>query len=106
MKCPAHALRPRLHVLDGGPFANPVEAVAIMAKYQKELSPAVIEGETRLVGELAEVKGKPLGSIDPKSIGSSLVASCPWLAPPAAENRRCCVWSPDWKCRTKAPCGV
>jgi NitT/TauT family transport system substrate-binding protein len=53
-------------------FANPAEAAAIMAKYQKELSPAVIEGETKLVGELAEVKGKPLGSIDPKSIAGTV----------------------------------
>jgi NitT/TauT family transport system substrate-binding protein len=49
-------------------FANPAEAAAIMAKYQKELAPAVIEGETRLVGELAEVKGQKLGVIEPKSI--------------------------------------
>jgi NitT/TauT family transport system substrate-binding protein len=53
-------------------FANPVEAAAIMAKYQKELSPAVIEGETRLVSELADVKGKPLGSIDPKNIAGTV----------------------------------
>jgi NitT/TauT family transport system substrate-binding protein len=53
-------------------FANPAEAAAIMAKYQKELTPAVIEGETRLVGELAEVKGKPLGAIDPQSIASTV----------------------------------
>jgi NitT/TauT family transport system substrate-binding protein len=53
-------------------FANPAEAAAIMAKYQKELTPAVIEGETRLVGELAEVKGKPLGLIDPKSIAGTV----------------------------------
>jgi NitT/TauT family transport system substrate-binding protein len=53
-------------------FASPAEAAAIMARYQKELSPAVIEGETRLVGELAEVKGKPLGSIDPKSIAGTV----------------------------------
>jgi NitT/TauT family transport system substrate-binding protein len=53
-------------------FANPAEAAAIMAKYQKELTPAVIEGETRLVGELAEVKGKPLGFIDPKSIAGTV----------------------------------
>jgi NitT/TauT family transport system substrate-binding protein len=53
-------------------FANPAEAAAIMAKYQKELTPAVIEGETRLVGELAEVKGKPLGVIDPQSIASTV----------------------------------
>lgn len=49
-------------------FANPAEAAAIMAKYQKELAPAVIEGETKLVGELAEVKGQKLGFIEPKSI--------------------------------------
>lgn len=49
-------------------FANPAEAATIMAKYQKELAPAVIEGETRLVGELAEVKGQAMGHIDPNSI--------------------------------------
>ncbi len=53
-------------------FANPAEAAAIMAKHQKELSPAVIEGETRLVNELAEVKGKPLGHIDPTSIAGTV----------------------------------
>jgi len=53
-------------------FANPADAATIMAKYQKELSPAVIEGETRLVSELAEVKGKPLGTIDPKSIAGTI----------------------------------
>jgi NitT/TauT family transport system substrate-binding protein len=53
-------------------FANPADAAAIMAKYQKELSPAVIEGETKLVSELAEVKGKPLGTIDPKSIAGTI----------------------------------
>ena len=53
-------------------FANPAEAAVIMAKYQKELSPAVIEGETRLVSELAEVKGKPLGHIDPTSIAGTV----------------------------------
>ena len=52
-------------------FANPAEAATIMAKYQKELQPAVIEGETRLVKELAEVKGS-LGHIDPKSIASTI----------------------------------
>ena len=53
-------------------FANPADAATIMAKYQKELSPAVIEGETRLVSELAEVKGKPLGHIDPTSIAGTV----------------------------------
>jgi NitT/TauT family transport system substrate-binding protein len=53
-------------------FANPAEAAAIMAKYQKELTPAVIEGETTLVGELAEVKGQKLGFIEPKSIAGTV----------------------------------
>ncbi len=53
-------------------FANPAEAAAIMAKYQKELAPDVIEGETRLVAELAEVKGEPIGSIDPKRVASTV----------------------------------
>ncbi len=53
-------------------FANPAEAAAIMAKYQKELAPAIIEGETKLVGELATVPGQPLGSINPKSIAGTV----------------------------------
>ena len=43
-----------------------------MAKYQKELAPAIIEGETKLVGELATVPGQPLGSIDAKSIAGTV----------------------------------
>lgn len=53
-------------------FANPAEAAEIMAKSQKELTPAVIAGETALVRELAEVKGQPLGFIDPKSIAGTV----------------------------------
>jgi NitT/TauT family transport system substrate-binding protein len=53
-------------------FANPVEAAEIMAKYQKELAPAVIEGETRLVGELAEVNNQPLGKIDTASVAATV----------------------------------
>jgi NitT/TauT family transport system substrate-binding protein len=53
-------------------FANPADAAAIMAKYQRELAPAVIEVETRLVAELAEVKDNPLGFIDPRSIDSTI----------------------------------
>ncbi|CAN5286621.1 ABC transporter substrate-binding protein [soil metagenome] len=53
-------------------FANPAEAAEIMAKYQKELSPAVIEGETKLVKALAEVKGQSLGHIDPRSIAGTV----------------------------------
>lgn len=53
-------------------FANPAEAAAIMAKYQKELLPDVIAGETKLVAELAEVKDKPLGQIDATSIAGTV----------------------------------
>jgi len=53
-------------------FANPAEAGEIMAKYHKELAPAVIAGETRLVGELAEVKGQPMGTLDPKAVASTV----------------------------------
>ena len=52
-------------------FADPAEAATIMAKYEKSLSPAVIEGETKLVKELAEVKGS-LGHIEPKSIANTV----------------------------------
>jgi NitT/TauT family transport system substrate-binding protein len=45
-------------------FANPKEAGIIMHKYQKQLSPDVIEGETRLVEQLATIKGRPMGKID------------------------------------------
>ncbi|MCX8997016.1 ABC transporter substrate-binding protein [Rhizobiaceae bacterium BDR2-2] len=49
-------------------FADPAEAAEIMHKYQKQIEPAVIEGETRLVGELATVEGQPLGKIDPARV--------------------------------------
>jgi NitT/TauT family transport system substrate-binding protein len=53
-------------------FVNPAEAAAIMAKYQKELAPAVIEGETKLVAELAQVKDRPLGRIDAASVAGTV----------------------------------
>ncbi|WP_246547507.1 ABC transporter substrate-binding protein [Ancylobacter defluvii] len=46
-------------------FATPAEAAAIMHRYQKQIDPAVIEGEIKLVKELATVPGQPLGRIDP-----------------------------------------
>ncbi|QIB34244.1 ABC transporter substrate-binding protein [Ancylobacter pratisalsi] len=49
-------------------FADPAEAAAIMHGYQKQIDPAVIEGETRLVKELATVPGQPLGKIDPARV--------------------------------------
>lgn len=49
-------------------FANPAEAAEIMHKYQKQIDPAVIEGETKLVKDLAVVDGQPLGKIDPARV--------------------------------------
>lgn len=49
-------------------FADPVEAGAIMNKYHKQIDPAVIEGETRMVKDLASVPGVPLGKIDPARV--------------------------------------
>jgi NitT/TauT family transport system substrate-binding protein len=45
-------------------FANPKEAGVILNKYQKQISPEVAEGETKLVGELAIVPGQKMGVID------------------------------------------
>jgi NitT/TauT family transport system substrate-binding protein len=45
-------------------FANPKEAGEILNKYHKQISPAVAEGETKLVRELAVVPGQKLGMID------------------------------------------
>ena len=53
-------------------FADPKAAAVIMNKYQKQLSPEVIEGETKLVGELATIKGTPLGKIDPARIDETV----------------------------------
>lgn len=49
-------------------FANPAEAAEIMHKYQKQIDPAVIEGEMKLVEKLATVPGQPLGKIDPARV--------------------------------------
>lgn len=49
-------------------FANPKEAAVIMNKYQKQLSLEVIEGETRLVEQLATIKDRPMGKIEPSRV--------------------------------------
>ena len=48
----------------GDAFANPKEAGVILNKYQKQISPEVAEGETKLVGELAIIPGHKMGVID------------------------------------------
>lgn len=53
-------------------FAHPDEAGKIINKYQKQISPEVGEGETRLVKELAEVVGQKMGVIDPKGLQATI----------------------------------
>jgi NitT/TauT family transport system substrate-binding protein len=53
-------------------FANPDEAAAILHKYHPEVALDVGKGETQAVAELAEVKGQPLGMIDPARIDDTI----------------------------------
>jgi len=53
-------------------FANPEEAGAILHKYHREVDIEVGAGETRAVAELAQVKGQPLGMIDPARIDETI----------------------------------
>jgi NitT/TauT family transport system substrate-binding protein len=53
-------------------FAHPDEAAAILHKYHPEVALEVGKGETEAVAELAEVKGQPLGMIDPARIDETI----------------------------------
>lgn len=53
-------------------FADPKEAGEIMNKYQKQLTPEVIEGETKLVEQLAIAPGQPMGKIDPARVAETV----------------------------------
>src|SRR4029079_4236253 len=53
-------------------IANPAEAGAIMHKYHPEVSVEVAKGETESVAELAQVKGQPLGIIEPARIDETI----------------------------------
>ena len=53
-------------------FANPEEAGRIMNKYHPAIDVAVAEGETKAVAELAQVKGRELGLIDPARIEETI----------------------------------
>jgi NitT/TauT family transport system substrate-binding protein len=53
-------------------FADPAEAGRILAKYHRNIDPAIGQGETERVRELATVPGMPLGKIDPKRIASTV----------------------------------
>ncbi len=53
-------------------FAKPEEAAVIMNKHQKQLSLKVIEGETRLVEQLATIKDYPMGKIDPARVAETV----------------------------------
>ncbi|WP_424138489.1 ABC transporter substrate-binding protein [Roseomonas chloroacetimidivorans] len=51
---------------------NPAEAGAIMNAQNRQVTAEVAAAETRLVGELAEVPGRPLGAIDPAAIQATI----------------------------------
>jgi NitT/TauT family transport system substrate-binding protein len=53
-------------------MADPAEAGAILHRAHRQVAAAVAEGETRLVGELARVPGRPLGAIDPARVASTV----------------------------------
>ena len=53
-------------------FANPEEAGRIINKYHPTIDAAVARGETEAVAELAQVKGRPLGLIDPARIEETI----------------------------------
>jgi NitT/TauT family transport system substrate-binding protein len=55
-------------------FADPAEAGRIMHKYHPTVDAAVARGETEAVGELAQVKGQPLGLIDPARVQQTIDA--------------------------------
>jgi NitT/TauT family transport system substrate-binding protein len=58
----------------GDAFANPEQAGRIMNKYHPTVDAAVAKGETEAVAELAQVKGEPLGLIDPSRIEQTIEA--------------------------------
>ncbi len=53
-------------------FANPDEAGRIMNKYHPTIDAAVAKGETQSVAELAQVKGRPLGLVDPARVEETI----------------------------------
>ena len=55
-------------------FADPEEAGRIMNKYHPAVDALVAKGETEAVAELAQVKGQPLGMINPYKIEETIAA--------------------------------
>lgn len=53
-------------------LADPAEAGAIMHRHHRQVTAAVAEGETRLVGELATIPGRPLGAVDPARVRATV----------------------------------
>ena len=53
-------------------IAHPAEAGAIMHAQQRQVTAEVAEEETKLVGQLATVPGRPLGVIDPARIRATV----------------------------------
>ncbi len=53
-------------------FANPEEAAEILHKYHREIDVGIGAAETRAVAALAQVKGQPLGMIDPGRVQETI----------------------------------
>jgi NitT/TauT family transport system substrate-binding protein len=53
-------------------FADPEEAGRIMSKFHPTVDPVVAKGETEAVAELAQVKGRELGLIDPARVEDTI----------------------------------
>jgi NitT/TauT family transport system substrate-binding protein len=53
-------------------FANPEEAGHIINKYHPTIDVAVAKGETQAVAELAQVKGRELGLVDPARVEETI----------------------------------
>jgi NitT/TauT family transport system substrate-binding protein len=53
-------------------FANPEEAGHIINKYHPTIDVAVAKGETEAVAELAQVKGRELGLVDPARVEETI----------------------------------
>lgn len=53
-------------------FASPDDAGTIMHKHHPEVAIEIAKGETEAVAELAQVKGQPLGMIDPARIDETI----------------------------------
>jgi NitT/TauT family transport system substrate-binding protein len=73
----------------GESLADPAAAGAAMHRAHRQVTAAVAEAETRLVGELANIPGRPLGAMDParlRSTAAVMAEAFTLRSPVAAED--------------------